>query len=266
MLEKIKYNWIEIWTTWKILFGTSDDDNNAWLNLQDYELPRSDGKWFLNANYSNKYIRIQGWITAENEKELSGIIDDFKYRITAKEEELELQYRDNEGKIREMVAKAIVNNQNNIFSRQHFHLTRIDFEIEFNILKWYLTDKEYTEINKNFTSDGEFTESEIWYEWQMDDEPTFSISINSASDVAFIRIRANWKTFLLRDENMSDGDEYTVDAETQNVFKNWEWFKFFGEFVWIWRNTSVDVDFFDNEGESASGDIDIDLKYKNRWK
>lgn len=177
--------------------------------------PRRGGFDIIDTLYTQKEIKINGWILSDSKANLRTAIDNLKKALISEEKNLDIGYGDDIIRYKATVSGIEVN-------EEHHHITRVPFQISFLSLPWG-TDSNSTEDNETISSSPHISSIVIpgsygpfpTIRWTVSGTPSVEITVikfeNTTTD-DFIEVSGlNLGT---------DGDYLEIDIDNMTVKEN----------------------------------------------
>ena len=224
------FNWVSLLNieiiSWEIVYNgyVLHQTNNCYLSLfqwynapiielNNFELPNTDWLWNNSAFYRQNEFIIRWILKGENAEKLREQKDRFKKFLTEQNKILQVNFN---WEIRR--AHAFVLWLENLFNNQHYNINHINFELTFQIQKWYWEDIKTNSITyENITSN---LQEEINNLWTYKSFPKFILNFITASWTDEIKL-IMWDNQILINETIWDGDLLVIDSKEKELLFNW---------------------------------------------
>ena len=212
---------------------TSFADFENWPSIQNdtFNRPRTDGGGELNYFFRDRIVTLRGTIKVSTAEELVNEMDRFKTAMWVNQQNLDIKFN---WVIRR--AKASVINFDTMFTKEHFNITFVPFEVQFKVISPFFAEitrkiQSFTWLTANLTE-------EMVNEWSTKTNPITIITFIAATSVTQIDFAANWKTITIS-ETISASDVVEIDTDNKTVkingtTKDYSWI--FPEFN-VWSNS-----------------------------
>lgn len=215
-------------------------------------IPRGDGRIYLNDYWRTKRITLKGYIKKDTNSLLEAEIDDFKYALSAPEANLDVKI---DGVIRRFVASCT--NADVFSGRQGYHITLVPFTLQFDCLKPFGTDTEYT-VYDWLAQTGLTLNEQVENYGTAEATPVIIYNFSAASSVTGLTFTNNATSQSITiTETISTGDYLRIDGENKEVTLNGSVVDYTGSFPRL----DVGVNSFTSTITGTSATYSLTIKF-----
>ena len=179
------------------------------------KLARQDGSVIVDDTFDDKYIDIQGYLTASSAANLEAAIDSFKELISRKDKNLDIAFASG---TRRYVCRSVSHE----FDRDHFHLLYVPYTIRFFVVGMVGKDtSETTALNLTGQTAASISSGSITYGGTYQPKLRHKITITTRGNADTARITNAAGDYIEVDlDGIVNGDYIEIDEENQTVKKN----------------------------------------------
>lgn len=225
--DDIVVNWLSLQNS-SFISSQIDISNNQELNT--YNLPIKDGKWFLSNFVRWKKIRFTLCIIWETRQDLIEKIDLLRKNIYRKNVNIDI-------KIDWVNPRRVVWNCVSCpLVLKNYNITFFETEVEFESTSPFFFDIEEQSSSFSWITSSLYS-NDIEILWTADTDPRFYLLFQSATSVTSIEISI-WDYSVSLSQSISAWDYIYIDWETKKVYYNWtlidyesSWFPVFEPWV-----------------------------------
>ena len=174
------------------------------------DVPRGDGRIYLNDYWRSKRITLKGYIKKATNSLLEAEIDAFKYKMSGVQANLDIKI---DGAVRRYVASCV--NADVFSGRRGYHVTMIPFTLQFDCLTPFGTDTSYTVFD--WLAQTALTlEEQVENAGTAEATPIIVLNFTAASSVTAVSFAnaATGETITIT-ENITTADYLRIDAENK---------------------------------------------------
>ena len=184
--------------------------DNFKTDLQSYNYPVSNWKWYVSNYYRGRTIQLDMVAKTETAWEFNELLDLLRWKLSRNNVELKQ-------KINWEYRTIKVTTTSLPLDKKYYNITYLPFSVTFEALEPFWYDEKYTaESYLDVTSD---LQEEIVNQWNVETEPIIRYVFKSATDVTFIKAEIS-SFFIQVNHSFTDWDILEIDCKENEVRLN----------------------------------------------
>lgn len=220
-------------------------------DLQSFDYPVSNWKWYVSNYYRWRTIELDMIITCETAWEFNELLDLMRWKLARNNVELK-------EKINWEYRTIRVTTTNLPLNKQYYNITYLPFTVTFEALEPFWYDEKFTVASYLDTTTD--IQEEIVNEWNVEVDPIIRYVFKSATGTTFVK--AEISSFYIQvNETFNAWDVLEIDCKEKEVKLNWVIVDYDWTFPEIETDSNI-VKFSSN----WTYNVDINILYQKNYK
>lgn len=229
LVGEIVYNGYTLHQTSDIRLNFTNHYDGPRVEAKNYLLPWSDWGVLESYLFRERTVIFRWSLSKPTSEELIAEMEQMKKLLCVPDQTLQVYIWSEPRR-----ARAYLRNPDNIFQREHYHITRQPFTLEFVILSPFWESVNYT--SKSYTVSTSLTE-EIYNLWSAKTKPKVTLVFAAASSTNSINFTM-WNKSIVISNTINAWDIVIIDAENYEVSYNGVLIDFDWVFPEIWLDSN----------------------------